>query len=336
MKKVNSISEFLEYTLRKNQFKCVKDEANCRVYINKANEEYIEYSSKDKYYLGIANYKVAKDFNISFTNPSKIFKFGIVFDGTTSFKINDVEGHFTPSAYFTFEEGIKGIQKFSEGSHHHGMEITIFKDYLDEVCKKFDCPCIDNFNLKVNTPYPYLPKEVVIQLQKILSLHNNGLLNPMRLEANILDCLGIFFHEFMNNKEQKNKSISTSTIINIGNRKVSLTDKDIKAIEKAYEILTKRMNEPITILELSDMVYLNEQKLKAGFKAIYKLTIHQYTTSLRMSVAANLLTTTNLKLSEIANYIGYYHTNNFIAAFKKFYKETPSKFRAKLNTDNAR
>jgi len=327
MKKVNSIQEFIEYTLRKNEFKCTKDEGNCRTFINKNGEEFIEYSRLNQYYLGIANYSVANDFRVSFTNPAQIFKFGIVFKGITSFKINDVESHFSPSAFFTLEKNISGIQTFRKDSHHQGMEITIYKEYLDELCRTFHYPCIEDFNLKLNTTYPYLPEEIVIKLQQLLSLHNKGMLSPLRLEAGILECMDIFFKEFMNQKGQMDTSAFHTTTIMIGNRRISLTKEDIEAIEKAYEILTTKMNEPITILELSDMVHLNEQKLKAGFKAIYKLTIHQYTTSLRMSVAANLLTTTDLSLTEIANKIGYYHTNNFIAAFKKFYQKTPMEFK---------
>ena len=225
MKKVNSIQEFIEYTLRKNEFKCTKDEGNCRTFINKNGEEFIEYSRLNQYYLGIANYSVAKDFRVSFTNPAQIFKFGIVFKGITSFKINDVESHFSPSAFFTLENNISGIQTFHKDNHHQGIEITIYKEYLDELCRTFHYPNIEDFNLKPNTTYPYLPEEIVMKLQQLLSLHNKNMLTPLRLEAGILECVDIFFKEFMNQKGQMDTSAFHTTTIMIGNRSVKVVMK---------------------------------------------------------------------------------------------------------------
>ena len=47
------------------------------------------------------------------------------------------------------------------------------------------------------------------------------------------------------------------------------------------------------------MVFLNQQKLKAGFSTKYHMSISQYTTSLRMAIAENLLSTTQLSVDEI-------------------------------------
>ena len=65
------------------------------------------------------------------------------------------------------------------------------------------------------------------------------------------------------------------------------------------------------------MVFLNEQKLKAGFSAKYHMSISQYTTSIRMAIAENLLSTTQLSVEEIAKLVGYNYSGNFIKMFKK-------------------
>ena len=77
------------------------------------------------------------------------------------------------------------------------------------------------------------------------------------------------------------------------------------------------------------MVFLNEQKLKAGFSAKYHMSIRQYTTSVRMTVAENLLSTTDLSIDEIAQKVGYNHSANFIKMFKKVHGKTPLAFRKK-------
>ena len=97
--------------------------------------------------------------------------------------------------------------------------------------------------------------------------------------------------------------------------------------QKAHDILSKEFCNPPTINALSKMVFLNEQKLKAGFSARYHMSINQYTTSLKMALAENLLSTTELSIDEIAKKIGYNHSGNFIKMFKKVHGKTPLSFR---------
>ncbi|MGL4850116.1 MAG: helix-turn-helix domain-containing protein, partial [Clostridium sp.] len=84
---------------------------------------------------------------------------------------------------------------------------------------------------------------------------------------------------------------------------------------------------PPTISTLSNMVFLNEQKLKAGFSKKYHMSISEYSTSLKISLAKNLLVTTELSIDEISKKIGYSYSSNFIKMFKKLCGKTPLTFR---------
>lgn len=57
------------------------------------------------------------------------------------------------------------------------------------------------------------------------------------------------------------------------------------------------------------------------------MTIGAYTNHVRMTVAANLLSTTDLSVEEIAYKVGYQYSTNFSKMFKKTYGKTPLKFR---------
>jgi YesN/AraC family two-component response regulator len=46
-----------------------------------------------------------------------------------------------------------------------------------------------------------------------------------------------------------------------------------------------------------------------------------------MTVAANLLSTTDLSIENIASKVGYNYSANFSKMFKKIYGKTPLKFR---------
>jgi len=75
------------------------------------------------------------------------------------------------------------------------------------------------------------------------------------------------------------------------------------------------------------MVFLNEQKLKAGFSKHYHMSIGEYTNHIKMNIAANLLSTTDLSIEEISQKVGYNYSANFSNMFKKTYGKTPLKFR---------
>ena len=75
------------------------------------------------------------------------------------------------------------------------------------------------------------------------------------------------------------------------------------------------------------MVFLNEQKLKAGFTAKYHMSISEYTQSIRMAMAENLLSTTELSIEEISRKVGYHHSGNLVNIFKKYHVQTPLAFR---------
>ena len=57
------------------------------------------------------------------------------------------------------------------------------------------------------------------------------------------------------------------------------------------------------------------------------MSISEYTHSIRMTMAENLLATTELSIHEISKKMGYHHSSNFVKAFKKSHGKTPLAFR---------
>lgn len=184
-----------------------------------------------------------------------------------------------------------------------------------------------DFFLK-NYTYTYLPLEVVNIIIELQSLAMENSLTDIYLEAKILECLAILMNEVTKSPENTFTNQINYGKINLGtNRTIKLTSSDIRAILKAREILSKEYSNPPDIATLSKMVFLNEQKLKAGFSKQYHMSIGEYTNRIRMSVAANLLSTTDLSIEAIANKVGYYHSGNLSRMFKKIYGKTPLQFR---------
>lgn len=302
------------------------------LYTNKTRPELghlINYSREGYYDLLIADYTTPEDFSMTFDNSELLMRFGVVHEGVTHFKIeNNPVYSFTPSSFFVIEKDLRGTTSWKKGQHFHGIEITIFENYFNEILKPNFSNAIDFRSLSKNYTYTYLPLDIIEIIGQLQSLHHEDSLTSIYLESKILECIAILINEVTKSKENAFTNQIDYGNIHIGtNRIVKLTFSDIQAIKRAHDILQKNYDNPPTIRALSKTVFLNEQKLKAGFLKLYHTSIGEYINNLRMSVAANLLSTTDLSIEEIAHKVGYNYSANFSKMFKKTYGKTPLKFR---------
>jgi AraC family transcriptional activator of pyochelin receptor len=98
---------------------------------------------------------------------------------------------------------------------------------------------------------------------------------------------------------------------------IRLHQYDIDKIREAREYLLQNMEHPLTVIELSHKVGINDFKLKKGFKQLYGVTIFDFLLEARMEKARTLLTETDTPIHEIAFATGYKNVSSFTAAFKK-------------------
>ena len=329
--------EFQEMVLNKMTFTSFPTE-NYTLYKNAHRPDlghFIKYSREGYYDFGIGDYTIAKDFSLSFDHKEEFIRFGTVYTGETKFKIeNNPVSSFTPSSFFIVEKGLKGSQLWKKGQHFHGAEITIYKKYFDEIINPNFKNTIDLSNFIYNYTYRYLPLEIASIIQNLRSLAEVDELTPLYLESKIIESIDLISKEIYSSPQNAFTNQLNYGDIKIGkDRYVKLTASDAKAIQKAYDILTKEACNPPTIKSLSKRVFLNEQKLKAGFSAKYHMSISQYTNSIRMTMAENLLSTTELSVDEIAKILGYNYSGNFVKMFKKVHGKTPLAFRKHKNID---
>ena len=323
--------DFQATVLNKMTFKPYETK-NYTIYKNENNPElghFIKYSREEYYDFGIGDYTIPADFSISFDHNEEIMRFGTVYTGETSFEIGDNPvSSFTPSSFFVVEKTIQGKQFWKKGQHFHGAEITIYKKYFDEVIRPNFPNTLDFDNFISNYTYRYLPLEISTIIQRLRSMSEVNELTPIYLESKILESIALLSKELNSSPENVFTNQLNYGKIKIGkDRYITLTASDAHAIQKAHDILTEEACNPPTIKALSKMVFLNEQKLKAGFSSKYHMSISEYTNSIRMTMAENLLSTTELSIDEISKQLGYNYSGNFVKMFKKTHGKTPLAFR---------
>lgn len=115
---------------------------------------------------------------------------------------------------------------------------------------------------------------------------------------------------------------------NAAAREDILKSGDFDRLEQARTILNERYVSPPTHKELAKEIFLNEFKLRTGFKEYFGVTIYDYITRLRMEKARQLLLEQRMSIYEVSGLSGFKHQANFSKAFKKYFGLLPSGIKA--------
>lgn len=105
-----------------------------------------------------------------------------------------------------------------------------------------------------------------------------------------------------------------------------LRQTDVDLIREAKRILSESLDEAPTIIELSRMVGINQQKLKKGFKQIYHTTPYRFLRNARLNESRLLLLEGSTSVSEVAEKIGYSNKSHFAKRFKEKFGVLPREF----------
>ena len=97
--------------------------------------------------------------------------------------------------------------------------------------------------------------------------------------------------------------------------------------QKIKEYLDQNFTSPITLDSLSETVYISKHYLSHLFKEQTGVSPIKYLTSKRMEKACELLSETELPVSEVSKAVGYEHPLYFSQVFKRIYGISPVKYR---------
>jgi AraC-like DNA-binding protein len=154
-------------------------------------------------------------------------------------------------------------------------------------------------------------------------LHDNehkGLVRRTFLEAKIFEILTYVTQQYLDDLKP-------------GNEQRVLKRDELDQIKRVREILHEQLAEPPTIVELSKIVGINQQKLKKGFKQMYNTTIKKYVQKIRMEQAKLLLVENSMNIGEIAHQVGYTNRSHFARLFRKEFGILPKDYRYNLKLE---
>ena len=120
-------------------------------------------------------------------------------------------------------------------------------------------------------------------------------------------------------QDERLKEILNSDLNDVNN--------NITVIKLAKDYIINNYNKNISLKDVADEVYLSQNYLSELFKKEIGEGFYDFLSKYRIKKAKEVLLTTNLKVYEIAQMVGYNDSITFGRAFKKITGTTPNNFR---------
>jgi YesN/AraC family two-component response regulator len=104
----------------------------------------------------------------------------------------------------------------------------------------------------------------------------------------------------------------------------------MELVGKAKEFIREHYSKDLSIKDIAASVYLSPGYLSTIFKSETGTTVLDDLTKVRMEAARELLHNGEIKVTDIAQAVGYNNAQSFIRFFKKTYQMTPMEYRRSL------
>jgi AraC family transcriptional regulator, transcriptional activator of the genes for pyochelin and ferripyochelin receptors len=164
--------------------------------------------------------------------------------------------------------------------------------------------------------YGQTTTEMQLALQQILRCPYQGVTKRVYLESKVLEILALMLEQEIELYKGKNHTLF-------------LKLDDVERIHAAKKILVQRLDNPPSLMELARQVGLNDYTLKRGFRQVFGKTVFGYLHDYRLEQAEKLLASNLMKVTEVADAIGFDSRSYFAAAFRKKFGVGPKTYQMK-------
>jgi transcriptional regulator GlxA family with amidase domain len=107
----------------------------------------------------------------------------------------------------------------------------------------------------------------------------------------------------------------------------SAAQRDRRLLTRAVAVLTGRLTNPPSSVELAHGVGTNQQRLTQIFREQVGMSPFEYLQQLRLERGRGLLQDTDLQVQPIGDRVGYRNAGDFTRAFRRHFGVTPRQYR---------
>ena len=112
---------------------------------------------------------------------------------------------------------------------------------------------------------------------------------------------------------------------------LSTLEKKSPIVKKMEDYLLANIHKPFQLQDIADHVFLSVSHCSALFKKEMKTSIKSYYNDLRLQLAKQLLSSTEMSVPDVVSNLCYYDYNHFTRVFKKEFGVTPSQYKKSFN-----
>lgn len=193
------------------------------------------------------------------------------------------------------------------GNNTDACSIKYFTPFLEN---RFISPAV----ITTDNPHYEELRQIIIDLLDIYSGREECF--ELKLKSKLYDLFFLLFRYCFEGEE------------NAGSIKSGTT----KSVKMILDYISANYMYPITIEELAETVNLSKHYFMRFFKKYMGMTCIEYINDYRLNIAANLLLTTRMRITEVAASIGITNLSYFNRIFKKKYHLTPKEYRANADS----
>jgi AraC-like DNA-binding protein len=155
-----------------------------------------------------------------------------------------------------------------------------------------------------------MPRQVSAPLHHAMAKSLTGPTQKLHAQAKLLEYLsGLAEHLHMRNARQ-------------------IQPKPVRAnVAACHDYLLALEGKLPSLVSLSQMFQIPVKRLNAEFTDTYGQSIYTFFMNLRLDQARQALLQTDVPMKQLAHRLGYSHVNNFIAAFRNQFGQSPGSLR---------
>lgn len=288
---------------------------NCEIKTNENNEELVQHGDYEfpcaVYFSDIDIYTASE---IAW-HWHKEIEIVVLYEGNVSLE--------------TAKESI--ILKKGDGVFINSEELHYFKKIGDEKCVLISY--VFDKSLVIGD------KGSIIERKYIEPLVQNKTLSLFKISEKLSRKLEEVFFEYEDKKfgvEINIRNILSSVLLEIiiENREKLIEKKiyknlDNQRIKGMLDFIQKNYSNELTLKEIGEAVFIGERETLRCFARTIGISPIEYLKKYRVKVAANLLTTTDLPVTEICIQCGFNSPSYFSKSFQRVFNVTPREYRKK-------
>lgn len=124
----------------------------------------------------------------------------------------------------------------------------------------------------------------------------------------------------------------TRSLVQLSKLHLESQHKDNNVIVEIASFLEKHYHEDISLADIASRFFLSREYISRKFKQEFEVNLSDYLGQIRMSKAKVLLCNPNLRISQVAEMVGYQDEKYFSKVFKKMSGMTPNEYRKTTNS----